>query len=1470
MACGYNLNGQVFDTKEQLEDYLKSNPQLVQDIMSRLNKGEDISDITDSPFFFEPEEGFHYFDPGESNSKSVFQNYIDFKRSQIRLLNQKLSEIKVQKRDNSTNLSLVTELTRLEHEIKMRIEGDSDRGIKGLKQEIGELLEGAEVNAIGYYVEKDLERLDRLSKSENPSDLMEAEELYEFYIATGTFVKGETNPFFEDADLFFDDGTLQIDETVLAPFREWRARAENYKSIVENQREKVLNTVVNENTKVKKLYGEKGLTFDEIVSKKDGLKDLNFIDMWMMDITSGIFSSNGLLPQVMMDELSRSLETKTVWSKGIEARMDVLQPKVEKVLKAMGFGLSALGIGQGVSYKLFQQTDSKGFQTGKLVHRYSKSFFDTRSNMENEYRRRTEEAEMETDPKIKAKKYAEAFQQRKSWYLKNVIVLDMHNIPEIMEDAEFSKYATSYDKIKAEEYKKYLISVIGEKGYQEEIKKQKEQLKSFEVAQQVFIENILMENGKTSIDELAEKDKATIKTWEYRNSPFKGVEDHFSKDGIKVGDRRVYNFMTYNVTIPRKTQAAPKIEGDKYVLYNTTEETGFYDENYSKIEADDTLKEFYDLMFEVTKTIRESLPADKQGEMTVNQLPALRKNVMEILMDGNTSFFKALSLAAKEIYDRIIKAIRVLKQTQDSHAAIDVLTGKPKPHINNSFFETNYSEINRQYTIEKIRFLQAFNLGKSKEEKLEIINSKTNISVDKLSGEALSLVANYLNVEASRSAIEKALKSKSIPIKRIMRDFVTNTIVQQQSFDLPKIAKLYSHLAMEYAARQEALPVLNVMKQFYTNIKSPATTNTGESIKNSLAGGKTRLEGVRSNANRQFQDWWDRVVLNNYDTKHIGVVEAINKFKPKTNKEKAEHLANTLTGKSVKYKKYTTEEKELIKDIDNLISREKDEDKKAELESIKNSLGGNFSATKFFDALLNFIRLKGLGWNLSSQVTNLAEGTISNMIIAATGDYFEPHLIYEGYHIVKGSFLKNVGIKTKGAMKAAKLMQRYRVLQDASNELQKASTKSNFSWVSKLSPYELIRRTEFINQAPLMIAMLKHIKIDGETSVWDALDENGNLLDKYATEENKKNWESAEGNSYMNFKTTLSKAIVNAHGNYDDKRGMMAKSTIMGKALLMFKTWITSTFYQRFASTQDDLESGVKGFYGRYWSYTPGSGFVAGAMPGMLFFGPIGGLIGGTIGVGLSHAFGKSTGQNFFKEFLYTNKVMFKKFAGIPINLMAGKNIINSNEDFREMVGRGDFTERDAKNMRANMADLSMMLGWMVLILLAKAALYDDDEKEEDRPMHNLLVNRFMQLSSQAAMYTNPMTMKETIMDMAVIKFFEDVGKTMSALHDYVQGDDILSSGINSGDSRLGNQVKKTFLPGIFRTEALGFGTQMKRQFEESPIDDWFKSANNKERKSVKGERAALRKQLLEEGMDEKAVKKEVDRLLPMPKKDKD
>ena len=199
---------------------------------------------------------------------------------------------------------------------------------------------------------------------------------------------------------------------------------------------------------------------------------------------------------------------------------------------------------------------------------------------------------------------------------------------------------------------------------------------------------------------------------------------------------------------------------------------------------------------------------------------------------------------------------------------------------------------------------------------------------------------------------------------------------------------------------------------------------------------------------------------------------------------------------------YSEEDKKKIVEIESAIASGKlSQDEADKLAQIRAKLGKTRSATAVFDSFMAWIRTLRIGYNISSSVTNLMEGTSSNMILAATGDYFNPKEIYFGYHVAKLSFLKNVtfgAAELPLARKSRKLMDKFRVLMDSKNELQKSTVRTYASKFSWLSPHELNQRVEYINQSPVMIAMLRSIEITGsegqKSSVWDAYDTNGKLL----------------------------------------------------------------------------------------------------------------------------------------------------------------------------------------------------------------------------------------------------------------------------------------------------------------------------------------------------------------------------------------
>lgn len=619
-----------------------------------------------------------------------------------------------------------------------------------------------------------------------------------------------------------------------------------------------------------------------------------------------------------------------------------------------------------------------------------------------------------------------------------------------------------------------------------------------------------------------------------------------------------------------------------------------------------------------------------------------------------------------------------------------------------------------------------------------------------------------------------------------------------------------------------------------------------------------------------MQSWFERVVLGYYTSKNeFGNKKIAEKIKfGLTGIEQVDNLTKRLQvsidgkvlskGDKVQQQMYESVKKQLEDMLPQSDEKTKViiEKKIQEINADIEKLGKYVTVSSVTDALFNFLRFIGLGYNLSSSVTNYLEGQISNAMIAATGRYFTPGNIYRANSITRKARARLLGKKNKfidpEVKKLSILMDRYRVLQDASNELQKASRKTMFSRFEKLSPYELVRSVEFVNQSPIFISVMLDTKITGKdgtvTNVFDAMDENGMLLDNYRTDENISNWENTKGNNYAKTKNHIVKTIVDTHGDYDELRGIMASETISGKAALMFKRWFPRNFYTKFAVEQPDLELG-KIVKGRYRSHTQVTAGVHGAIIGTLLAGPLGTLVGGAAGTVAGRLFGVNSELSYAKELSIVGKELILNFLRTPINSLTGKDTIKDVD--MGAYERSGVKEVDIENIRGNLMDMTIQLSLIALLLFTKALLWDDDDDEDSprRLAHNLLANRFMTLSSQASMYSNPVELYKFATNISAIRFFENVGKTINEANDFLEGDDILQSGPHAGESALYNQVRKTFMPGILK-QGVGFGSSMERQFVPSVFDDWFYGEEKNAQQKTKRIRAEKRADLKDDYED--------------------
>lgn len=262
-----------------------------------------------------------------------------------------------------------------------------------------------------------------------------------------------------------------------------------------------------------------------------------------------------------------------------------------------------------------------------------------------------------------------------------------------------------------------------------------------------------------------------------------------------------------------------------------------------------------------------------------------------------------------------------------------------------------------------------------------------------------------------------------------------------------------------------------------------------------------------------------------------------------------------MVGSKVRYTKEEEAEKtrleELLKD-ENLS----DGDRKM-LEEKLNKLGGQLSGSKVLNNVLKYIQLKGMGFNVTSALTNFQFGAISNWTHAAGGEDFSFKNFRSAQRI---AFSVLGGNKSDTGKKVKALMRRFDVLKDSTQEF----GKTGLGKVEEFA-YSPTKYTEFMNQAPLMIALLK------ENGQWENFNTEGEFTGDKAFDEDQ-------------FKVKLDQIVKSLHGNYDPDSPLLMKKHVLGRMASQFRTWMFESVNNRFQKGDYDQ---LLGRYkkGRYRSY---------------------------------------------------------------------------------------------------------------------------------------------------------------------------------------------------------------------------------------------------------------------------------------------
>lgn len=458
---------------------------------------------------------------------------------------------------------------------------------------------------------------------------------------------------------------------------------------------------------------------------------------------------------------------------------------------------------------------------------------------------------------------------------------------------------------------------------------------------------------------------------------------------------------------------------------------------------------------------------------------------------------------------------------------------------------------------------------------------------------------------------------------------------------------------------------------------------------------------------------------------------AIKKLKMMTAEQKAEIVAieekKQQDLKELKEKiEKILEEGESLKDNATYIQISQAIEDRYERE--KDSKTRFFSIGKSARSLMKYYVFKTLGFS-PSFVFESFQSLMSVSIDAAGSDLYD-YKDYMGSIFNGGRFSKN---KNKNLRNLFNIT--------SSTEYGEGGNK-----VEKTAMW-LAEQQDILQKSAIMEAMMKKQKIqalDGtEVSLYDAYDDNGEWKSVLFSENTNADWnpntdlDSTESaNSYYRFLDKLDAQNIRLFGAYGENVYLDAKRSTVGKALMMFKTWLGEAIAIRFEAkkTRLDLGTDVKG----RWR---------------------------TLG-----------------EVMVNNKLK----DSIPALFLGRTQGLILND-----------AELDAANMKRNMVEMYILIGVFVSALgLAKALADDEEEGDENFRMAMMIcLNLAGRMQQDILYYISPSEGDKLFKNaIPVFKLYKDFEQLAEATYKTLEGNPTYKSGEFKNWGRIPKELTE-FLP---------------------------------------------------------------------------
>jgi len=718
--------------------------------------------------------------------------------------------------DSRLNLSNLTgeeraNLNKTRTDIITQLHGNKD--IKGIIQQIQELINIHKETSITEYLEQDINRMMELSKSDNEDKLNEGLAIAEFYKDLGNI---DNNPVFtsEQIRTISKDSDQALYNLIVDCTNKSQAAIISIKSKMTPIIMDLFNNLPQIQTM--KIEFPKGITEERL---KKPTKDSSQI----MGTFLSAAKDENMIPQLaellLRDVVADHIAVQAPDSDKLLELMDPL----EKRLIELGESFNGIP-----SYKKLYQRNILGGFNDRLISRYSSIYDDA---LETKL-----EAHKETINQIyKLKNYSElekANQDLLNWYKNNTNIFDIYKSAEIRKHIENDNLLKILIPLKESELVTHKDLGISEKHYNEIIEKQIELLDKYRERYSAAKLNIMHQEGIVDYKDISNEGKDALLYWDYQHSPKYGINNYDPDFKSKI-----YSQFDHNILIPKKQNLKGK-------------DTNYYDSNFDFVEKEEIFYSFVQTAKNIVEYMRNTRSEDEFNNVIKNCLPMHQHNLMETAI--NNGFWQIKNKITGSFLDSISTFTDINGKPVSSLGGKKGLTDYD---INKNFLNEGKNEIDVIFNIEALKLQgnlrkEYFTQGNKE------IDDKTSIDQSFITGLVLIQLSNLINCTPNIEDVKRTLKldadTKRIPIGKILKMYAINNVFEQKSFNLPKTLLFFSRLTAETNARSEIAPRIKYLEYMHKEIKG--------------------LKGEeRVNAIKAFGEWIDKSVMSNYGTKDFGV-----------------------------------------------------------------------------------------------------------------------------------------------------------------------------------------------------------------------------------------------------------------------------------------------------------------------------------------------------------------------------------------------------------------------------------------------------------------------------------------------------------------------------------------------------------------------------------------------------------------------